>query len=96
MMREGVLSDEAGCHSQDVGRVKLLVHRGRLTSVDHEEDLVVTPLRPHLLVTCDVDGHMFRAIMDTDSTITSGEKIAFAPIKDRIRWFDPKSQQRIA
>jgi multiple sugar transport system ATP-binding protein len=57
---------------------------------------IIEPLGPHLLVTCDVDGYMFRTIMDTDSTITSGEKIAFAPIKDRIRWFDPKSQHRIA
>ena len=52
---------------------------------------IIEPLEVHLLVTCDVDGYMFRAIMDTDSTITSGEKIAFAPIKDRIRWFDLKA-----
>ena len=46
---EGVLADEAAADGEDVGRVEPRVHRGGLARVDHEEDLVVAPLRPHLL-----------------------------------------------
>ena len=49
VMRERVLPDEAAADGQDVGRVEARVHRGGLTRVDHEEDLVVAALRPHLL-----------------------------------------------
>ena len=47
-MRKWVLSYEAGSDGQDVWWVELLVHGCCLASVDHEEDFVVTTLRPHL------------------------------------------------
>ena len=40
---------DSGHKVQDVGGVEARVHRGRLARVDHEEDLVVATLRPHLL-----------------------------------------------
>ena len=52
---------------------------------------VVEPLGPHLLVTCDVDGDLFRAVLDSDLTIKPGDKITLAPMPDRVRWFDPET-----
>ena len=49
VVRERVFSHEAATDGQDVGGVEPRVHRGRLARVDHEEDLVVATLRPHLL-----------------------------------------------
>ena len=46
---ERVLPDEAAPDGQNIGGVEARVHRGRLTRVNHEEDLVVAALRPHLL-----------------------------------------------
>ncbi len=56
---------------------------------------IIEPLGPHLLVTCDVNGHYFRAVLDSDSNINPGDKLAFEPNKDRIRWFDPESKNCI-
>ena len=49
---------------------------------------VVEPLGAHLLVTCEVAGHSFRAVFDSDLSIKTGERITVAPQPDRIRWFD--------
>lgn len=49
---------------------------------------IVEPLGPHLLVTCDIDGHLFRAVLDTDNKVKAGEILHLAPVRDRIRWFD--------
>lgn len=49
---------------------------------------VVEPLGPHLLLTCDVAGQVFRAVLDSDLNLRPGETIHLAPIADRIRWFD--------
>ena len=57
---------------------------------------VVEPLGAHLLVTCDVDGSMFRAVLDSDLTIKPGDKLTLAPQADRIRWFDPQSTLAVA
>ena len=57
---------------------------------------VVEPLGPHLLVTCDVDGALFRAVLESDLKINAGETITLAPQLDRIRWFDPVSTKAVA
>src|SRR6056300_170440 len=56
---------------------------------------VVEPLGAHLLVTCDVDGHLFRAVLDSDLVIRAGDTIKLAPQLDRIRWFDQSTTQAI-
>ncbi|MEM7241373.1 MAG: ABC transporter ATP-binding protein [Pseudomonadota bacterium] len=56
---------------------------------------VVEPLGAHLLVTCTVDGHLFRAVLDSDLKISRGEKIKLSPVKNRARWFDPKSEKAV-
>ncbi|MDG4674947.1 ABC transporter ATP-binding protein [Shinella sp. 838] len=50
---------------------------------------IVEPLGAHLLVTCDVDGSMFRAVLDSDMTVRPGDRLVLQPQPDRIRWFDP-------
>lgn len=52
---------------------------------------VVEPLGAHLLVTCDVDGNLFRAVLDSDLAVNAGDTLTLAPQADRIRWFDPKT-----
>ncbi|MDA8954488.1 ABC transporter ATP-binding protein [Planktomarina temperata] len=53
---------------------------------------VVEPLGAHVLVTCAIDGQMFRAVLDSDTKLAAGETITLQPNVDRIRWFDPQSQ----
>lgn len=62
----------------------------------HAEVRVVEPLGPHLLITAQVAGQPFRAILESDAHIRPGEAITLAPIPDRIRWFDPETQKAIA
>jgi multiple sugar transport system ATP-binding protein len=50
---------------------------------------IVEPLGPHQLVTCDIGGNSFRAVLDSDLRLTPGQAIALEPQRDRIRWFDP-------
>ena len=57
---------------------------------------VVEPLGAHLLVTCDVDGSMFRAVLDSDLPIKAGDTLNLAPQPDRVRWFDPDSTLAVA
>ena len=57
---------------------------------------LVEPLGAHLLVTCDVEGTMFRAILDSDMTIRAGDHLTLAPMQDRIRWFDPETTRSVA
>ncbi|MBF9235433.1 ABC transporter ATP-binding protein [Microvirga alba] len=52
---------------------------------------VVEPLGPHQLVTLDIDGHLFRAVIENDHKIAPGETLVLAPRADRIRWFDRAS-----
>ena len=53
---------------------------------------VVEPLGAHVLVTCAIDGQMFRAVLDNDTKVAPGETLTLQPNADRIRWFDPQSQ----
>ena len=54
------------------------------------------PLGAHLLVTCEVDGQLFRAILDSDMEVMRGDRLTLSPQLDRIRWFDPNSLLAIA
>ncbi|MBF9048001.1 ATP-binding cassette domain-containing protein [Rhodobacterales bacterium LSUCC0031] len=56
---------------------------------------VVEPLGPHTLVTADVAGALFRAVLDSNTLPHPGDRIAFAPVADRIRWFDPDTQKAL-
>jgi multiple sugar transport system ATP-binding protein len=57
---------------------------------------VVEPLGAHLLVTCEVDGALFRAVLDSDMVVKPGERLTLAPLKDRVRWFDPETTEAVA
>jgi multiple sugar transport system ATP-binding protein len=57
---------------------------------------VVEPLGAHILLTCDVEGSVFRAVIDSDARFTAGDKLHFAPAPDRVRWFDPASTLAVA
>lgn len=49
---------------------------------------VIEPLGAHTLVTANVEGNVFRAVLDSDTAIKPGETISLVPKPDRIRWFD--------
>ena len=57
---------------------------------------IVEPLGAHLLVTCDVDGALFRVVLDSDATVARGDVLNLAPNPDRIRWFDPQTTLAVA
>ncbi|HEY8596119.1 MAG TPA: ABC transporter ATP-binding protein [Devosiaceae bacterium] len=50
---------------------------------------VVEPLGAHTLATCDVGGHLLRAVLESDTVVRSGDVLHLQPRPDRIRWFDP-------
>ena len=52
---------------------------------------VIEPLGAHTLVTAEVDGKLFRAVLDSDVRIAPGDALHLAPKPDRIRWFDPET-----
>jgi len=56
---------------------------------------VVEPLGAHLLVTCEVEGALFRAVLDSDLAVKPGDRLTLAPQSDRIRWFDPDTTRAI-
>ena len=57
---------------------------------------VVEPLGAHLLVTCEVDGTLFRAVLDSDMVVKPGDRLTLVPQPDRVRWFDPKTTLAVA
>ncbi len=57
---------------------------------------VVEPLGAHLLVTCSVDGALFRAVLDSDLTVRRGDTLTLTPQPDRVRWFDPETTLAVA
>ena len=58
---------------------------------------VVEPLGAHLLVTCDVEGELFRAVLDSELVVkTRRDTLTLAPQPDRIRWFDPETTLAVA
>ena len=50
---------------------------------------VVEPLGAHTLVTAEVGGKPFRAVLDSDIAVRPGDALSLLPKPDRIRWFDP-------
>ena len=57
---------------------------------------IVEPLGPHLLVTCDVEGGLFRAVLDSDLEVKAGDRLTLAPAAGRVRWFDPGTTLAVA
>ncbi|MYH58093.1 MAG: ABC transporter ATP-binding protein [Boseongicola sp. SB0675_bin_26] len=57
---------------------------------------VVEPLGAHLLITCEVQGSMFRAVLDSDMSVKPGDQLTLAPQPDRMRWFDPDTTLAVA
>lgn len=57
---------------------------------------VVEPLGAHTLVTAEVGGQMFRAVLDSDLRVAPGDELHLLPKPDRIRWFDPETQKAVA
>ncbi|GFE50881.1 sugar ABC transporter ATP-binding protein [Roseobacter cerasinus] len=57
---------------------------------------VIEPLGAHLLVTCEVDGQLFRAVLDSDFKVKPGEVLNLTPQPDRVRWFDPQTTLAVA
>ncbi len=57
---------------------------------------VVEPLGAHLLITCEVQGSMFRAVLDSDMSVKPGDQLILAPQPDRMRWFDPDTTLAVA
>ncbi|WP_439530552.1 ABC transporter ATP-binding protein [Pannonibacter sp.] len=57
---------------------------------------VVEPLGPHVLVTCDVAGHAFRAILDNETRAAPGDRLSLAPLPGRARWFDRTTQRALS
>ena len=49
---------------------------------------VVEPLGAHTLVTGEVSGTLFRAVLDSEVQVNAGEVIHLQPTPDRVRWFD--------
>ncbi|MCR6670536.1 ABC transporter ATP-binding protein [Devosia ginsengisoli] len=56
---------------------------------------VIEPLGAHTLVTSDVDGRLFRAVLDSDITVAPGDELSLVPKPDRIRWFDPETSNAV-
>lgn len=56
---------------------------------------VVEPLGAHTLVTCEVNGGLFRAVLDSDLRIAPGDELSLVPKADRIRWFDPETSNAV-
>ncbi len=52
---------------------------------------VIEPLGAHTLVTSEVGGNLFRAVLDSDVKLAPGDEISLVPKLDRIRWFDPET-----
>jgi multiple sugar transport system ATP-binding protein len=57
---------------------------------------VVEPLGAHTLVTCEVEGKLFRAVLDSDLSVAPGDELSLVPKADRIRWFDPETTKAAA
>ena len=76
-------------HSADEIRFAIRPEDTRVTS-DGIPALVrlVEPLGANLHVTCDVNGEMFRAVLDSDTVVNPGDTLMLTPQLDRIRWFD--------
>lgn len=53
---------------------------------------VLEPLGSHLLASCKINDQMLRVVLDSNAAIRSGDQLHWAPVPDRIRWFDPATE----
>ncbi|MFP9137270.1 ABC transporter ATP-binding protein [Devosia sp. XGJD_8] len=56
---------------------------------------VVEPLGAHTLVTAEVGGKPFRAVLDSDLPVSPGDELRLSPKPDRVRWFDPETTRAV-
>jgi len=56
---------------------------------------VIEPLGAHTLVTSEVDGMLFRAVLDSDLKVAPGDELSLVPKPDRVRWFDPETTKAV-
>jgi len=56
---------------------------------------VVEPLGAHTLVTCEVGGAPFRAVLESDLSVAPGDDLSLLPKSDRVRWFDPETTMAV-
>jgi len=56
---------------------------------------VIEPLGAHTLVTSEVDGKLFRAVLDSDLKVAPGDELSLVPKPDRVRWFDPETTKAV-
>ena len=56
---------------------------------------VIEPLGAHTLVTSEVDGMLFRAVLDSDLKVAPGDELSLVPKPDRVRWFDPETTRAV-
>ncbi len=56
---------------------------------------VVEPLGPHTLITAEVSGAPFRAVLESNLVPKPGDRLALAPVAGRIRWFDPETRKAV-
>jgi multiple sugar transport system ATP-binding protein len=56
---------------------------------------VIEPLGAHTLVTADVEGKLFRAVLDSDLVVAPGDELSLVPKPDRVRWFDPETSNAV-
>ncbi|MGN6489912.1 MAG: ABC transporter ATP-binding protein [Devosia sp.] len=56
---------------------------------------VVEPLGAHTLVTSEVDGALFRAVLDSDIKVAPGDELSLVPRPDRVRWFNPETDEAV-
>jgi multiple sugar transport system ATP-binding protein len=52
---------------------------------------VVEPLGPHQLVSLDLGGERFRAVLDNRHALKPGDALRLKPQPDKIRWFDAET-----
>jgi multiple sugar transport system ATP-binding protein len=57
---------------------------------------VVEPLGAHTLVTAEVAGKPFRAVLDSDLSVSPGDELRLAAKPDRVRWFDPDTHLAVS
>jgi multiple sugar transport system ATP-binding protein len=56
---------------------------------------ICEPLGPHLLLTLRVDDRLVRVAADPDLAVRPGTTVHLEPRPNRVRWFDPKSEEAI-
>ena len=79
-------------------RIEFAIRPEDVALADHGLDAtvrVVEPLGPHTLVTTEVGGALFRAVLDSNLMPNPGDVLTLAPVPDRIRWFDPETQKAL-